>query len=454
MSNSFSLTPKQEQAQSVLGGEAKHVMLFGGSRSGKTFLIVRGIVVRALAAEKSRHAILRFRFNHCKQSVVYDTFPKVMELCFPECPHHLDKSDWFVELPNQSQIWFGGLDDKERTEKVLGNEYASIFLNEASQASYNGYLILLTRLAQRCTYERDGEDQELRLKFFADENPPSKTHWSHELFVDKRDPTTKLGLPDPENYDSLQMNPADNQENLPGSYIESLKNLPKRKRDRFFLGLFGDDAENALWTAEILERSRVTGEELPDMVRVVVAVDPSGASEEDNEANDEIGIGVVGLGTDGVGYVMEDLTVKAGPATWGQVVASAYDRHLADRVVGEANFGGAMVEYVIKTANPAISYVSVTASRGKVVRAEPISALHETGKIRLVGKFPQLEDELTAFTTTGYIGTGSPNRADWFVWAFTELFGKITHLQKLRQQTGQRPKHANSKYQPHRLLAR
>src|SRR3990167_6068810 len=117
-----SLTPKHEEANALLAGEAQHVMLLGGSRSGKTFLFVRGICMRAIKAPKSRHAILRFRFNHCKQSIVFDTFPKVMALAFPDVSYELNRSDWFATLQGGSEIWFGGLDDKERTEKVLGNE--------------------------------------------------------------------------------------------------------------------------------------------------------------------------------------------------------------------------------------------------------------------------------------------------------------------------------------------
>jgi phage terminase large subunit len=110
------LTAKQEQAQAILGSNATHLMLFGGSRSGKTFLLVRNIVFRALKAPKSRHAILRFRFNHVKASIVLDTFPKVMEVAFPGVQYEIDKTDWYAKLPNGSQIWFGGLDDKERTD--------------------------------------------------------------------------------------------------------------------------------------------------------------------------------------------------------------------------------------------------------------------------------------------------------------------------------------------------
>jgi len=426
MSVPFKLTEKQGEAIEVFGSEATNILLYGGSRSTKTFTILRTVVWRALAVPKSRHAVLRFRFNHVKASIVHDTFPKLMSLCFPDCPFKLDKQSWFVEFPNGSQIWFGGLDDKERAEKILGNEYATIFLNECSQISYDSYLIMVTRLAQKCMYDYNGEEKEMNLRFFFDENPPNKGHWTYKLFIEGKDPETKKPIENPEDYAHMLMNPKDNLENLPAKYIKALKNMPKRKRDRFWDGKFSDDSENALWSANTLDASRVNGDDLPDMIRMIVAVDPSGADDDESKNNDDIGIGVAGLGTDGNAYVFEDLTIKAGPKTWGEVVASAYERHEADRVVGESNFGGAMVEFVVKTANPNISYKSVHASRGKVVRAEPISALHETGKIKLVGKFDDLEDELMSFTTTGYTGAKSPNRADWFVWAITELFPGIT----------------------------
>lgn len=438
ISKSFKLTSKQVEANALIASKAMYILLYGGARSAKTFAFVRSIVIRAMASPGSRHAILRLRFNRVKIAIVYDTFPKVMALCWPGCPYNLNKEDWFVRFPNGSEIWFGGLDDKERTEKILGSEYATIFLNEVSQISHSSFLILVTRLAQVCTYERDGEIKELRLKMFLDENPPNKGHWSHKMFKNKMEPGGIKKLPNPEDYACMLMNPVDNKENLPEAYLGVLERLPKRQRDRFLLGLFADDTDNALWTPEIIEKHKVT--EIPDkvsMVRVVVAVDPSGASDDENENNDDIGIGVVGLGSDGIAYVQEDLTLNAGPKKWGEVTASAYQRHRADRVVGEKNFGGAMVEFVIRTADPDISYKGVNASRGKVIRAEPVSALHETGKIRFVGDFPELEDELCSFTTTGYIGEKSPNRADWFIWAITELFPGLT------QRTGEKKEPAD-----------
>ena len=395
-------------------------MLFGGSRSGKTFLLCRAIAIRAIKAAGSRHAILRFRFNAVKQSVVFDTWPKMMALCFPQVSAPVSKSDWYAEFPNGSQVWFGGLDDKERTEKILGQEYATILLNECSQIPWSSRETAVTRLAQKVTDQVSG--QPLALKMYYDENPPDKGHWSYRVFVLKQDPETKRQLPNPGDFEAMQINPADNEPNLPAEYLRTLGALSARMQRRFLHGEFREANPSALFREEDLDKWRVLDASLPDMQRVVIAVDPSGSGDVDNADNDAIGIIVAGLGTDGNGYVLEDLTVKAGPATWGRIVTNAYERHAADLVVAEVNYGGAMVAQVIKAARPRTPYKEVRASRGKVVRAEPISSLCELGKVRLVGTFTDLEEELAGFTTSGYVGEGSPNRADAFVWAMAELF--------------------------------
>lgn len=428
------LTDKQEQAQAILAGDATHIMLFGGSRSGKTFLLTRNVVFRALKAAKSRHGILRFRFNHVKASIVLDTFPKVMEVAFPGVNYHLDKSDWFAEYENGSQIWFGGLDDKERTEKILGQEHATLYLNEASQIPQSSRDIAVTRLAQSVSQKVGQKVTSLRPRMYYDCNPPSKAHWTYRLFVEKRDPETKIGLANPADYAHFQINPEDNAENLAAGYLDSLKSLSGRLQRRFLRGEFADATPNALFSQESIDKWRVIDGRLPDMVRVVVAVDPSGSGDTDNADNDAIGIVVCGLGDDGNGYLLEDLTVKAGPGTWGRIATSAYDRHDADVVVGEANFGGEMVRHTIQTARPRTPYKAVHASRGKAVRAEPIASLYEAGKVRHVGDFRDLEDELSAFSTVGYTGSGSPNRADALIWALTELFPGMTRKEAAKKE--------------------
>jgi len=423
----FKLTTRQEEAQEVLAGSATHGMLFGGSRSGKTFLLVRNVVLRALKAPRSRHCILRFRFNHIKASIILDTFPKVMEICFPGVTFNLSKTDWFVALPNGSEVWFGGLDDKERTEKILGHEYSTIYFNECSQIPQSSHDIAMTRLAQLA---ETTPGNFLTPRAFYDMNPTNKMHWAYKTFIQKIEPETKKPLSHPENFVNCKMNPEDNSENLSSTYIQTLMALSPRLRKRFLLGEFADATNNALFDDENFELWRVVDGVVPDMVRIVIAVDPSGAGDTNNADNDAIGIIVAGIGTDGNCYIMEDITVKAGPATWGKVATDAYDRHEADAVVGEVNYGGAMVKHVIQTARPRTNFRKVTATRGKVVRAEPISALYEQGKVRHVGYMRDLEDELSAFTTNGYIGENSPNRADALIWAVSELFPGIIKPRK------------------------
>lgn len=429
MSQPFKLTAKQNEANELLGGPATHIMLAGGSRSGKTFLIIRAKVMRRLKAPGSRGVTLRFRYGHVKQSVVMDTFPRVMKLCFPEVKYELNKSDSFATFPGGSEEWFAGLDDKERTEKILGSEYADIFLNECSQIAYSSRNMAVTRLAQKVNDRLFGKPGSLaspmlRPKMYYDENPPDKGHWTYKLFKTKTDPDTRQTLADPENYAFMQLNPIDNTENLSAEYLQTLESLPVRMRKRFLEGEFRDMAPNALFVDEVLERWRCI-DDLPEMLRIVVAVDPSGADDEDNADNDAIGIVVCGLGIDGNGYVLEDLTCKAGPATWGRVATQAYERHQADRIVAEVNFGGAMVRSVIHSARPRTPFRAVTASRGKSVRAEPISALVETGKVRFAGYFRDLEEELYGFTTNGFMGERSPNRADAMMWGISDLFPEL-----------------------------
>jgi phage terminase large subunit-like protein len=430
----FAFTARQEAAQQVLAGDATHLMLFGGSRSGKTFLLTRNVIMRALKAPNSRHAIFRFRLNHVRASIVGDTFPKVMRVAFPGVTYDLQRTDLIATLPNGSQIVFGGVDDKERTEKLLGLEFATVYFNECSQIPVASVDMVLTRLAQKAESVIQGrQPQPLKLRAYYDCNPPSEAHWTYRRFVQRVDLDTKRSLPNPEDYATFSINPVDNAQNLSPEYLAQLEALPARMRARFLEGKFADATPNALFPEDVIDRWRVLDGAVPDLTRVVVAIDPSGAGDEANADNDAIGVVVAGLGVDGNAYVLEDCTVKAGPATWGRVATSAFDRHQADCVVAETNYGGAMVQQTINVARPRTPFKAVTASRGKHVRAEPFSALYEAGKVRHVGMFAELEEELTAFSTSGYTGGSSPNRADALIWALAALFPALTAPAKKEQ---------------------
>ncbi len=177
-----------------------------------------------------------------------------------------------------------------------------------------------------------------------------------------------------------------------------------------------DDVPGAMWTRDMLERLRVN--RAPELTRIVIGVDPAAT---DNPDSDETGIMCVGKGVDGHAYVFHDLSGQFSPGEWAARIALNYHRFQADRVVAEVNNGGDMVEATLRTADRRLSFKQVRASKAKHIRAEPIAALYEQGKVHHVGLFAKLEDQMVAFTKDGYIGGGSPDRADAMVWALTDL---------------------------------
>lgn len=237
---SFKKTIKQAEAVRVLASAAKNIMLYGGSRSGKTFIIVFAIIVRAAKEPNSRHIILRKSFSHAKRSIWLDTLPKVLNIAFPELYAKPNKTDFYYKLPNGSEIWVGGLDDQERVEKILGNEYSTIYFNECSQIDYSSIQLARTRLAQK---------NNLVKKTYYDQNPPTKSHWSYWLFEKRLDPIDNIPLPESNDYASILMNPKDNIENIDEEYLNLLSKMPEKERNRFLLGLFNDESEGQVYYA-------------------------------------------------------------------------------------------------------------------------------------------------------------------------------------------------------------
>ncbi len=176
-----------------------------------------------------------------------------------------------------------------------------------------------------------------------------------------------------------------------------------------------DDADGALWKREaMIEAYRVTS--YPDLVRIVVGVDPAVSDHEDSA---ETGIVVAGIDASGHGYVLDDKSQQMSPHTWASEVVASYYKYKADRVIGEQNNGGILVETNIRTVDKDVSYKQVYASRGKYTRAEPVASLYEQGKIHHVGLFPLLEDQMCQWEPL--TGQKSPDRLDALVWALTEL---------------------------------
>lgn len=410
----FKKTTIQQRAIDLFISGATRFLLYGGSRSGKSFIIIFAQLLIACRFAGSRHLVCRFRFNHVKNSIWLDTLKKVLIICFPTLNVKWNNQDYFITLPNGSELWIGGLDDKERSEKILGMEFLTIFVNEASQISYEAFTTLLTRLAQKCTTTENEIVIEAKNLLFVDENPPSKKHWSYKLFVEKIEPETNKSLSYIDQYGHLKMNPADNLENISEDYLALLDSLPERKRKRFLRGEFGDDSEGALWTDELINETRVI--QAPTLKRIIVSIDPAVTSK---DTSDETGLCVQGISFDNNIYFLEDASGIYTPTEWAKEAVSLYRKWKADRIVGEVNNGGDLIETVLRTVDKNVSYKSVYATRDKLTRAEPIAALYEQGKAHLVGEHLDLELEMTSWE--GKKGEKSPNRIDALVWGATEL---------------------------------
>ena len=427
----FEKTMKQKTAL-VLISEAIHALLFGGSRSGKTFIITYAIILRALKC-KSRHVFLRKHFAHVKQSIWYDTLPKVLDLCFPNLGPALkyDKTDWYITFPNDSELWFGGLDDKDRTEKILGKEYSTMYFNECSEISWRARNIALTRLAEK---------SKLQNRALYDCNPPKRGHWSYKVFILNEDPETGEKNIDPAKYSSMLLNPYDNTDNIADGYIEDiLDKLPPLLRQRFRDGEWVSD-ETDIFRSEWI----ITGEQPPDseFAAKFTFIDP--ATTEKERATDhscESAILTVGVTYGGMIY---DVEVLHGLWSYGElknIAKSVYDRHKNTPSYFFSSEDVAAQLWLIEDLNEmGVVCGKMRPDNDKVRRAISITDVLETGKCRINNNF--LRNQLL-----GFPGERLKDLVDAFVYAMKMFksygedhykriinkFEGLTNEQKLRK---------------------
>ena len=223
----------------------------------------------------------------------------------------------------------------------------------------------------------------------------------------------------------------DNRINLAASFLEKIEakyagtRLGRQELNGEILG----DIPNALWTLANIDTARIK-EHPATMRRIYVAIDPAISN---TEQSDEHGIIVVGQSADGKdGYVLEDASLKGSPLDWAKRALSVHDRWQADGIAVEVNQGGDMVAQTIRSVRAGVKIVEVRATRGKHVRAEPIAALYEQGRIHHVGAFIDLETQMTQMTTFGFEGDGSPDRVDALVWGLSVLFPSMVREDKSR----------------------
>lgn len=223
----------------------------------------------------------------------------------------------------------------------------------------------------------------------------------------------------------------DNRAHLPNSFFDKVVGRYEGTRlgRQEIYGEILSDVPGALWNRQGLEQQRLKS--APDLVRIVVAVDPPVST---GARADTCGIVVAGRDNMGQGHILEDCSVQGlSPHGWASTALEAYNRHQADRLVAEVNNGGDLVESLIRQIDPEVSYRAVRATRGKVLRAEPVAALYEQGRIFHQGFFASLEDQMCSLTARGLEGGKSPDRVDALVWAITELMLKNPSQPRIRK---------------------
>ena len=227
----FKPTDIQRKALALLKSGAKHILLFGGSRSGKTTVLVMAIIFRALMYAGSRHLICRYRAKDARSSVLRETLVPWLDNTVGKNGYTYLTHESVITLFNGSEIWIGGLGDREQADKILGHEYNTIYFNEISQLSYVAVTTAYSRLAMRVPGCRN--------LFFYDCNPGSPLHWAYKVFVLKRTFLSGEPLERAELYQSMLLNPEDNRDNLPEDYISDILDvLPEKQKARFRDGLW------------------------------------------------------------------------------------------------------------------------------------------------------------------------------------------------------------------------
>lgn len=426
----FRLNAKQELALGYMTDLiARHTLLLGGAQSGKTFIAVRALILRALAYPRSDHLALRLHRITAEKYLWRQKFVEVIDKGFRGVAFKYNHSRMILTCPNESTVWVGGLDEGEKSDGLMGSGWNTILFDEANENLPEAMQKARTRLSPK-TKSADGTRLCVN-RSFATVNPTYKTHHLYRTYVEKFDIFNGLPM-SPEQasmYNWFRINPVDNLENLGDDYIRELKSLSPENRKRFLDGEWCEESKDALFKSGDINRSRVkTFEEVASINfdKIVVGVDPAVSS---GVKADMTGIVVVGWTrprsfdrrSSGQYYLLADYSLSGTPDEWAQAVYDAYTHWKADMVVGEANNGGDLVEKNIRSVSRVIPFKKVWASRGKAIRAQPVAGICSRGELHIGVSLPELEGEMIGWNPDS--GEPSPNRLDAMVWGVTECMG-------------------------------
>jgi PBSX family phage terminase large subunit len=405
------LTPKQLQAFKLLCEPVQLTSLYGGGRSGKTFVILVFIIIASLMKPNCRTLIFRKHLSTLKASLIAITLPKVMQvLDIPPGSYTYNHTEHLLTFINGSAIKFIGIASLQDAEKILGTEYTYIWNNESSETDPEILFLLFSRLAQNIGLKR---------KMIVDFNPPKKTHWTFGLITFSKISSQSGDLRLTINH--LHMNPDENPY-LTKDFMAMLDGCPESYRKRFLLGEFGNP-DNALIDVALIKPTLIHKQRFS---RVIIAIDPAATN---NERSDETGL--VAIGRTGERYIiLKDLTIKAKPEKWAAIALNAKEFYskISDDVsiCAETNQGGDMIKSVLDNIATRMGisyrYTPVHTMKNKLLRADDFSAFLSSHYVEYdeAGNFEQLFQQLDNFEEIIKDGK-SPDRADALLIGFAAM---------------------------------
>ena len=385
-----------DQQRAFFDSRHPEVLYSGAFGAGKSRILVE----KALALGRRHPGAPIGIFRKVRASLAATTQVTFLQASRPGELVRRNKTEGWYELANGSRFWLLGLDADPETgvpSKVGSLDLAFAFVDEAVELDEADWMMLLGRLRYPdVPYRQIG----------AATNPSNPDHWLKKRFTGDHADRLYLSAPTAANRF------------LPADYVARMQGLTGIYRERYVMGgwvaVSGGLFDPAWIRRDPVPRVFQQNTLVPDLRRIVVSIDPAVTSKGDS---DETGIIVAGVDHDGRAHVLADLSGKMAPDRWAQRSVDAWDTWHADRIVAEVNNGGDLVERNLRTVRPGIPFKAVTASRGKLTRAEPVASLYALGKVSHAEPFPELESQMV-----GYDGTGdSPDRMDALVWALTEL---------------------------------
>ena len=420
----------------------KFHLFYGGAGSGKTWLILFIIILRAYRAKNTRHAVYRLTRTSCEQTLFNKTLYEVLECGFPGLREQIEAKNGFhhskmiVTLPNGSEIYFNGLDEN-RTSKVLGDEFNTVWLNECNEdgLGYTQVSTLMSRLRKRSPTE-DG--RLLKNKMFFDCNPRFYSDWEYKAFKLHINPDDGDAMPREHQWVSQKLRTHANINNLSEDYVEGMETMGASARRRYLEGEWSDENSNALFVEAMFNNHRepkpeaiktpqqvlaMLAERQIELDRLTIAVDPATKGEVKNDLHGITVQARSGSGADAHVYVLADYSCHGSPIHVCDTIAEAYRDWGASRVILEDNAGGHWLQSTIVQHSPhlPLKFVNANATTGnKSSRAEPVAAQYEQGRVHHVGKLRELEMQMCDWGSPAS-RKKSPDRMDAVVWGITEL---------------------------------